>query len=489
MATPFIDSEVAPVQYFHLQSHTPPPAEKTLLWLQGVNDAGPPLHPAIDSTSEYAEETPGKTIQMLPGDMPPERHPLSPPPPPIQQLASPRKRREDPPSDWVPPSYLAPRASGESKPPQSESRIGLDLEYAVFGDHGAGSEASYQRTLQQAAGGYPPPENENENDDLGDDLYDDEDADSNEQERPASMMSPAGHTVPIEDAHARSPRYLSQSTGPSFGNINRPGSYAPQIQESPGAVHIQIQPPTDPAHSRGHTRSGPQSEATLDPVAEITSEVKNLWSPGPGSALPPIKTQGTGTSAKWKGAPDSAGTETSFKPAGPAGSVHASAVPIPPSAPMSAQVTGSRVVPQSTGMTGKQSTARGQAPVTAQMTGMTGKQSTTRGCAADDGPVWKDWDDEAGRCAACAETCWVGCWRSVDCWEGEESAWEGVCVWVGCGDWPVCGVSVVWGCDDGGYWGGGWGKLFGRWEGGRIYSRIRGRGWALSGCLSWWRWE
>jgi hypothetical protein len=30
---------------------------------------------------------------------------------------------------------------------------------------------------------------------LGDDLYDDEDADSNEQERPASMMSPAGHTV------------------------------------------------------------------------------------------------------------------------------------------------------------------------------------------------------------------------------------------------------------------------------------------------------
>lgn len=68
---------------------------------------------------------------MLPGDMPPERHPLSPPPPPIQQLASPRKRREDPPSDWVPPSYLAPRASGEPKPAQSESRIGLDLEYAV----------------------------------------------------------------------------------------------------------------------------------------------------------------------------------------------------------------------------------------------------------------------------------------------------------------------------------------------------------------------
>ena len=69
--------------------------------------------------------------------------------------------------------------------------------FQVFGDHGAGSEASYQRTLQQAAGGYPQPENENENDDLGDDLYDDEDADSNEQERPASMMSPAGHTVSI----------------------------------------------------------------------------------------------------------------------------------------------------------------------------------------------------------------------------------------------------------------------------------------------------
>ncbi|KAG9076447.1 hypothetical protein FS749_011783, partial [Ceratobasidium sp. UAMH 11750] len=286
MATPFIDSEVAPVQYYHLQSHTPPPAEKTLLWLQGVNEAGPPMHPAVDSTSEYAEETPGKTVQMLPGDLPPERHPLS-PPPPVAQLASPRKpRREEPPSDWVPPSYLAPRGN-EAQPPPSESRIGLDLEYAVFGDHGAGSEASYQRTLQQAAGGYP--QVDPEHDDLGelDDLYED-DADSNEQERPQSMMSP-----------------------------------------------------------RAESRTPP---------------------------------------------PDSAGTETSFfKPAGLAGSVHASAVPLPPSAPMTAQVTGSRVVPQSTGqtgsrvvsqatgMTGKQSTARGPAPVAPQMTGQTGKQSTTRG--------------------------------------------------------------------------------------------------------------
>lgn len=48
------------------------------------------------------------------------------------------------------------------------------------------------------------------------------------------------------------------------------------------------------------SRSGPQSEATLDPVAEITGEVENLWGQGPGPALPPIKTQGTGTSAKWK---------------------------------------------------------------------------------------------------------------------------------------------------------------------------------------------
>ncbi|KAG9086421.1 hypothetical protein FRC06_003094 [Ceratobasidium sp. 370] len=336
MATPFIDSEVAPVQYYHLQSHTPPPAEKTLLWLQGVNEAGPPLHPAIDSTSEYAEETPGKTVQMLPGDIPPERHPLS-PPPPVAQLASPRKpRREEPPSDWVPPSYLAPRGN-EAQPPPSESRIGgLDLEYAVFGDHGAGSEASYQRTLQQAAGGYPPVDPEHDElAELEGDLYED-DADSNEQERPQSMMSPR-------------------------------------------------------AESRTVSRSGAQSEVTADPVAEITGEVQNLWGP-PGNVLPPIKTQGTGTSARWKPPPDSAGTETSFfKPAGPLGSVHASAVPLPPSAPITAQVTGSRVVPQSTGQTGsrivpqstgmtsKQSTTRGPAPVAPQMTGQTGKQSTTRG--------------------------------------------------------------------------------------------------------------
>lgn len=75
---------------------------------------------------------------------------------------------------------------------------GLRVSLQVFGDHGGGSEASYQRTLQQAAGGYPQPENENEHDDMGDlegDIYDEEDADSNEQERPASMMSPANRTV------------------------------------------------------------------------------------------------------------------------------------------------------------------------------------------------------------------------------------------------------------------------------------------------------
>ncbi|KAG8748176.1 hypothetical protein FRC12_013921, partial [Ceratobasidium sp. 428] len=395
MATPFIDSEVAPVQYFHLQSHTPPPAEKTLLWLQGVNEAGPPMHPAIDSTSEYAEETPGKTVNMLPGDLPPERHPLSPPPPIAPLTASPRKiRREEPPSDWVPPPYLAPRGN-EPQPPPSESRAGgLDLEYAVFGDHGAGSEASYQRTLQQAAGGYPPVDPEH--DDLGelDDLYEeDEDADSNEQERPQSMMSPRAEsrTVPIEDSNPRSPRYLSQSTGPSFGNINRPGSFAP-ISIAPkhveSGINIHIQPPTDPAHSREVTRSVTQSSVTGDPVAEITDEVQNLWGP-PGGALPPIKTQGTGTSARWKPPPDSTPTETSFfKPAGPVGSVHASAVPLPPSAPMTDRMSGGRVVSQSTGHTGsrvvsqasamsaKQSTARGSVPVAPQMTGQTGRQST-----------------------------------------------------------------------------------------------------------------
>ncbi|QRV82591.1 cellulosome anchoring protein, cohesin region [Ceratobasidium sp. AG-Ba] len=399
MATPFIDSEGPSVQYYHLQSHTPPPAEKTLLWLQGVNDAGPPLHPSIDSTSEYAEETPGKTVQMLPGDLPPERHPLSPPPPVAPLHASPRKpRREEPPSDWVPPSYLAPRGN-EPQPPPSESRIGgLDLEYAVFGDHGAGSEASYQRTLQQAAGGYPPVEGEHDDlDDLEGDLYDD-DVDSNEQERPQSMMSPRAEsrTVAIEDTNPRSPRYLSQSTGPSFGNINRPGSFAPisiAPKQAESGINIQIQPPTDTAHSREASRvsrSGAQSEATVDPVAEISDELQNLWGP-PGSVLPPIKTQGTGTSARWKPPPESAHTETSFfKPAGPAGSVHANAVPLPPSAPMTAQVTGSRVVPQSTGqtssriapqttgMTGKQSTARGvpaPAPVAPQITGQTSRQS------------------------------------------------------------------------------------------------------------------
>ncbi|CAE7053388.1 unnamed protein product, partial [Rhizoctonia solani] len=331
MATPFIDSEVAPVQYYHLQSHTPPPAEKTLLWLQGVNDAGPP---AVDSTSEYAEETPGRTVQMLPGDMPPERHPLSPPPPPNQPALvapSPRKRREEPPSDWVPPSYLQPKTA-EIQSGKSDSKMGLDLEYAVFGDHGAGSEASYQRTLQQAAGGYPPGDHSPEELDVEPegDLYDDDEIDSNEQERPESLMSPNNRTVPIEDPNnSRSPRYLSQSTGPSFGNINRPSSFAPMHMEKGPSLNIQIQPPTD--------------------------------------RTPP---------------PESVASETSFfKNTGPTGSVHASAVPLPSSGPgsgpVTAQVTGNRVVSQSTGMTNRQSVSRGApVPVQPQMTGMTGKQST-----------------------------------------------------------------------------------------------------------------
>jgi hypothetical protein len=78
----------------------------------------------------------------------------------------------------------------------------------VFGDHGGGSEASYQRTLQQAAGGYPPADQEqDEDDELGDldaelegDLYDD-DADSNEQERPASMMSPRAESRTVSWEH------------------------------------------------------------------------------------------------------------------------------------------------------------------------------------------------------------------------------------------------------------------------------------------------
>ncbi|CAE6337778.1 hypothetical protein BN14_09435 [Rhizoctonia solani AG-1 IB] len=299
MATPFIDSEVAPVQYYHLQSHTPPPAEKTLLWLQGVNDAGPLTHPTVDSTSEYAAETPGQTVQMLPGDAP-ERHPLSPPPPPTQPALaapSPRKRREDPPSDWIPPSYLQPKVV-EEQSGKSDSKMGLDLEYAVFGDHGAGSEASYQRTLQQAAGGYPTGEHNGEELDIEPegDLYDD-DVDSNEQERPESLMSPNNRTVPIEDPNnSRSPRYLSQSTGPSFGNINRPSSFAPMhtMMEKGPNVNIQIQPPTD----RTHSRTGRESEITMDPLGQITDEMENLWSGGGG--LPPIKTQGTGTSARWK---------------------------------------------------------------------------------------------------------------------------------------------------------------------------------------------
>ncbi|CAE6481565.1 unnamed protein product [Rhizoctonia solani] len=357
MATPFIDSEVAPVQYYHLQSHTPPPAEKTLLWLQGVSDAGPP---AIDSTSEYAEETPGRTVQMLPGDMPPEHHPLSPPPPPNQPALvapSPRKRREDPPSDWIPPSYLQPKTA-EVQSGKSDSKMGLDLEYAVFGDHGAGSEASYQRTLQQAAGGYPPGEHGAEELDIEPegDLYDDD--------------------VPIEDPNnSRSPRYLSQSTGPSFGNINRPSSFAPMhMEKGPGNVNIQIQPPTD----RTHSRTGRESELT-DPVGDISDEMQNLWTGG--GVLPPIKTQGTGTSARWKPPPDSAASETSFfKNSGPAGSVHASAAPLPSSGPITAQATGNRVVPQSTGMSNRQSTTRGTSiPVQPQMTGMTGKQSTRGG--------------------------------------------------------------------------------------------------------------
>ncbi|KAJ1305785.1 hypothetical protein OPQ81_010515 [Rhizoctonia solani] len=375
MATPFIDSEVAPVQYYQLQSHTPPPAEKTLLWLQGVTDAGPP---AFDSTSEYAGETPGRTVQMLPGDAPPERHPLSPPPPPNQPTLvapSPRKRREDPPSDWIPPSYLQPKGT-EVQSGKSDSKMGLDLEYAVFGDHGAGSEASYQRTLQQAAGGYPPGEHEHSPEEIDvepeGDLYDD-DVDSNEQERPESMMSPNNRTVPIEDPNnSRSPRYLSQSTGPSFGNINRPSSFAPMhMEKGPGNLNIQIQPPTD----RSHSRTGRESEITADPVGQISDEMENLWTGGP--ALPPIKTQGTGTSAKWKPPPESAASEASFfKNSGPPGSVHASAAPVPSSGPITAQATGNRVVPQSTGMTNRQSTARGSVPVQPQMTGMTGKQST-----------------------------------------------------------------------------------------------------------------
>ncbi|ELU45073.1 hypothetical protein AG1IA_00893 [Rhizoctonia solani AG-1 IA] len=398
MATPFIDSEVAPVQYYHLQSHTPP-----LLWLQGVNDAGPLSHPAVDSTSEYAAETPGQTVQMLPGDAP-ERHPLSPPPPPPQPVLaapSPRKRREEPPSDWIPPSYLQPKVA-EEQSGKSESKMGLDLEY-VFGDHGAGSEASYQRTLQQAAGGYPTEEHNGEELDIEPegDLYDD-DVDSNEQERPESLMSPNNRTVPIEDPNnSRSPRYLSQSTGPSFGNINRPSSFAPMhtMMEKGPNVNIQIQPPTD----RTHSRTGRESEITMDPVGQITDEMDNLWS---GSALPPIKTQGTGTSAKWKFGvglarrssnrvlssrlydrdsknpkeppTESAGSEASFyRNSGPIGSGYGNVAP-PHTGLVSTQITGSRgVAPQQTGTTNRQSTARGtQVPVQPQMTGMTGKQST-----------------------------------------------------------------------------------------------------------------
>ncbi|KAG8732212.1 hypothetical protein FRC11_015034 [Ceratobasidium sp. 423] len=376
MATPFIDSEVAPVQYLHLQSHTPPPAEKTLLWLQGVGDADVP---SWDSTSEYAQETPGQTVQMLPGDVPPERHPLSPPPPPTQPVLavpSPRKRREDPPSDWIPPSYLQPKHQ-EEQSGKSDSKMGLDLEYAVFGDHGAGSEASYQRTLQQAAGGYPPGDHNPEEIDVDvepeGDLYDD-DVDSNEQERPESLMSPNNRTVPIEDPNnSRSPRYLSQSTGPSFGNINRPSSFAPMhMEKGPGNVNIQIQPPTT---DRSHSRTGRESEITADPIGQISDEMQHLWNGG--GVLPPIKTQGTGTSAKWKPPPESAASETSFfKNAGPAGSVHASAVPLPPSDP----VTASRIVSQSTGMSSRHSIPRGAPiPVQPQMTGMTGKQSTRGG--------------------------------------------------------------------------------------------------------------
>jgi hypothetical protein len=36
----------------------------------------------------------------------------------------------------------------------------------------------------------------------------------------------------------------------------------------------------------------------MDPLGQITDEMENLWSGGGG--LPPIKTQGTGTSARWK---------------------------------------------------------------------------------------------------------------------------------------------------------------------------------------------
>ncbi|KAH7335969.1 hypothetical protein B0J17DRAFT_60290 [Rhizoctonia solani] len=256
--------------------------------------------------------------------------------------------------------------------------MGLDLEYAVFGDHGAGSEASYQRTLQQAAGGYPPGEHGPEELDIEPegDLYDD-DVDSNEQERPESLMSPNNRTVPIEDPNnSRSPRYLSQSTGPSFGNINRPSSFAPMhMEKGSGNVNIQIQPPTT---DRTHSRTGRESELT-DPVGDISDEMQNLWMGG--GVLPPIKTQGTGTSAKWKPPPDSAASETSFfKNSGPAGSVRASAAPLPSSGPITAQVTGNRVVPQSTGMTNRQSTTRGTTvPIQPQMTGMTGKQSTRGG--------------------------------------------------------------------------------------------------------------
>ncbi|KAG9083247.1 hypothetical protein FRC07_013969, partial [Ceratobasidium sp. 392] len=107
--------------------------------------------------------------------------------------------------------------------------------------------------------------------------------------------------------------------------------------------------------------------------------------------MPQVKTQGTGTSARWKPPTESAPSEASFfKPAGPAGSVHASAAPLPPSAPMTDHTgsrvvpqstgrTGSRVVSQATGMTDRQSTARGSVPVAPQMTGQTGRQSTARG--------------------------------------------------------------------------------------------------------------
>ncbi|KDN38470.1 hypothetical protein RSAG8_09455, partial [Rhizoctonia solani AG-8 WAC10335] len=193
--------------------------------------------------------------------------------------------------------------------------------------------------------------------------------------------------VPIEDPNnSRSPRYLSQSTGPSFGNINRPSSFAPMHMEKGPNVNIQIQPPTDRTQSRSG-RQSELSEISADPLGQISDEMQNLWMGGGG--LPPIKTQGTGTSAKWKPPPESIASETSFfKNAGPTGSVHANAVPLsssggPGSGPVTAQVTGNRVVPQSTGMSSRQSIARAApAPVQSQMTGMTGmtgKQSTRGG--------------------------------------------------------------------------------------------------------------